>query len=58
MGSRENKMKLFPIIPQESQNRVAYANLATVRNRRDFAVFLTKVSSAPGKGRQTLDCRQ
>lgn len=39
-------MKLFQIIPLEIQDRVACANLATLRNRKGFAVFLTKILAA------------
>lgn len=39
-------MKLFPIIPLDIQGRVACANVAVLRNRMGFAVFLTKILAA------------
>ena len=48
MGCRENTMKLFPVIPLGIQDRVAYANVAILRNGKGFAVFLTKILAAAG----------
>ena len=48
MGCRENTIQLFPIITLEIQDRVAYANIAILRNGKGFAVFLTKILAAVG----------